>query len=172
MIKKVLRCIDCLMAIFLVLCALSVVYQKVVKREADASLFGFRAYIVLSGSMEPVLQPGDLIVSRRAAEDQIDVGDIITFLDEDGVTVTHRVVDYMVKDGQKLYQTKGDHNNANDIGLVSIEAVKGKYVFKISGLGKIVARIASPAGLLLILAAVAAGYFIAGKNSGGKSRDT
>lgn len=172
MIKRVLRWVYYLAVIFLVLCALSVLYQRLVKRADSVSIFGFRSYIVLSGSMEPTLQVGDLIVSRQVGEEQVAVGDIITFQDADGLTVTHRVANIIPKDGETLYQTKGDHNNVNDVGLISIENIRGKYLFKIGGFGKIATGIASPAGLVSIVFIVGAGYVVTGKKRGGKSPDT
>lgn len=164
-IKKILKYMLYPIAIFIIICAIDIIYQKIVKKEDNVSLFGFRPYIVLSGSMEPNLQVGDMVVSKKVNQDQIEIGDIITFEDESGATITHRVVDIIIKDGEKLYQTKGDNNNTKDIGLVSIKNIKGEYTFKISGIGKIVAQIITPTGLILIILVITIGYMNTSKKN-------
>lgn len=163
--QKVLNFIFYPIAIFIVLCATSIVYQKVIKKEDNINLFGYRPYIVLSGSMEPNLQVGDMVIIKQVDEAQVEVGDIITFEDENGATITHRVVDIIIKDGKKLYQTKGDNNNSCDVGLISIENIKGKYNFKIPKIGKIIAQIITPTGLMLIILIVAIGYINTSKKN-------
>lgn len=163
--KKILKCILYPIAIFIVICAINIIYQKTIKKEENINLFGFRPYIVLSGSMEPNLQVGDMVVSKKVNEKEVGIGDIITFEDENGATITHRVVDIIIKDGKKLYQTKGDNNNTKDIGLVSIENIKGKYTFKISGVGRIITQIVTPTGLIIIILAITIGYINMSKKS-------
>lgn len=164
-VKKILKCIFYPIAILIVICAIDILYQKTIKKEDDINLFGFRPYIVLSGSMEPNLQVGDIVVSKNVSEEQVKIGDIITFEDENGVTITHRVVDIVIKDGKKLYQTKGDNNNTKDIGLVPIENIRGEYTFKISGVGKFVTQIITPTGLILIILIMTIGYINASKKN-------
>lgn len=164
-IKKILKCILYPIAIFIVICAMDIIYQKTIKKEDNINLFGFRPYIVLSGSMEPNLQVGDIVVSKQVSKEQVEIGDIITFEDESGATITHRVVDIIIKDGEKLYQTKGDNNNAKDIGLVSIENIKGKYTFKMSGVGKIITQVVTPTGLIVIILIMTIGYINTSKKS-------
>lgn len=164
-IKKLVKFVLYPIALFIVIGAMDILYQKIIKKEDDINLFGFRPYIVLSGSMEPNLQVGDLVVAGQVGEEQIETGDVITFEGADGAVITHRVVDIIIKDGEKLCQTKGDNNNAKDTGLVSIESIKGKYIFKISGAGKIILQILSPSGLMLIIFILTVGYIATSKKS-------
>lgn len=164
-IKRAVKCVFYPVSLFIVICAMNILYQKTIKKEDDIHLFGFRSYIVLSGSMEPDLQVGDMVVSRQAGEKQIETGDIITFEDENGAVITHRVADIMIKDGKRYYQTKGDNNNGKDIGLVPIENIKGKYIFKISGAGKLITQIMTPAGFMLTLFIMTMGYIIISKKN-------
>jgi signal peptidase I len=83
----------------------------------------FRFYWVQSGSMEPAIKTGSLIVLQQNAS--YAVGDIITFKSESERnennpkrTTTHRIVSETSKDGQIQYQTKGDANDIADIDSV------------------------------------------------------
>lgn len=163
--QKALKFIFYPIAIFIVLCAISIVYQKVIKKEDNINLFGYKPYIVLSGSMEPNIQVGDIVVAKRVNDGQVEIGDIITFQDERGATITHRVVDIVIKDGKRLYQTKGDNNNSNDVGLISMENIKGEYNFKINKVGKIISQIITPTGIMLIILIMVIGYINTSKKS-------
>lgn len=88
--------------------------------------------VVLSGSMNPIMKVGDLIIVERCND--FKVGDIISFKDPSGrrnVLITHRLID--IKNGRFI--TKGDANEeADDINLTRKDIV-GKAVFSIPYLG-------------------------------------
>lgn len=110
--------------------------------------FGYGAAVVLSGSMEPTLSTGDLIIVNHAG--QLSVGDIVVYQDGD-ILVVHRII---VIDGETV-TTKGDANSIAD-EPVSISEVKGRVVSRIPFVGRIVNLIKSPLGtVLIIIAAIA-----------------
>jgi signal peptidase I len=103
---------------------------------------------VVSGSMEPVLQVGDLIILKGVEPEDIVVGDIIVFnpvvVDK---LIVHRVVEIIEENVVESdldefvvysYRTKGDNNVTNqniDPWIVHQKHVYGKYVFRIPYLG-------------------------------------
>ena len=106
--------------------------------------FGVGAAVVLSGSMEPELSVGDLLI--LAEKDEYFVGDIVAF--QDGrMAVTHRIAAF-TEDG---VITRGDANNVNDDPILP-EQIKGKVVFVIPLVGYVVNVIKTPLGTLAILA--------------------
>ena len=72
-------------------------------------------YAVTSGSMEPAIATGSLILVERVPASSVRAGDVITF-DPPGPAgrVTHRVVDRARQDGSWYFTTKGDANPASD----------------------------------------------------------
>jgi len=115
------------------------------------SIFGFMGLTVLSGSMEPQLKPGDLVVMKSSNPKKVKVNDVITYQNSSNILVTHRIVD-LVNEGEKvLFQTKGDANNVEDLGLVSSEDIIGSYLFHIPKAGYIANFIKSPQGIIVIL---------------------
>jgi len=85
------------------------------------------SYVVLSGSMEPTISPGDIVVVDQTNPTDIEEGDIITFLREDADRpTTHRVVDIVEQNGNVAFETAGDNNDAADQGLVSPSQIQGK----------------------------------------------
>jgi len=102
----------------------------------QASHSGWEFNAVLSGSMEPVLHVGGLIVTRPVDAAELRVGDIISFKVPGGDTpVCHRIVEVRSEGGVLSFITKGDANDSLDPNPVLAEAVKGKEIFYLSYVG-------------------------------------
>ncbi len=101
-------------------------------------LFKYQPIAVLSGSMSPTFDRGDAVVINKLTtreKDELKKGDIIQFVSGNKYVV-HRIVSITNDNyGNKLFVTKGDHNNAIDMNKVSMEDVKGKVSFVIPLIG-------------------------------------
>lgn len=97
---------------------------------------GFKLMIVLSGSMEPVIMPGDVVIVGLVDSDAIALGDILSFwrhTDEKDIIITHRVIGVDADRG--TFTTKGDNNNAADSVVLEKGDIIGRTVFLIPYLG-------------------------------------
>jgi signal peptidase len=116
-----------------------------------APRFGWRVDAVFSGSMEPEIKVGSVIVTHPAEAKTIKVGDIITFdspLSE--IPITHRVVS--VEEGSELrFQTKGDANEDVDSLTVPAQNVVGKVFFHAPYFGYVSQFVKTPLGFILLL---------------------
>ena len=85
---------------------------------ALAAPFAFHArpLVVMSGSMEPALHVGDVVVVQRIAPLEARAGDIVTFHDpaRRGRLVIHRIRSQSVQGSTVLFATQGDANNATE----------------------------------------------------------
>ena len=82
-------------------------------------LAGWHVNAVISGSMEPAVHTGDVIITRPVAPGQVAVGEIILFRPARGESfVAHRVV-AVARDPDLHFVTKGDANNDRDPSPVS-----------------------------------------------------
>lgn len=96
-------------------------------------LFPVYPSVIATGSMEPMIKPGDVTIMKKIKDTDIKTGDVIQFRHED-IFITHRVID--IKDEQgKRYQTKGDNNPSPDSELVVPQQVKGKLMYIIPKIG-------------------------------------
>ena len=69
------------------------------------------SYVVLSPSMRPMLEPGDVTIVDDVDPATIAAGDVITFeLGDESSRTTHRVVEVVEQDGERFFRTKGDAN--------------------------------------------------------------
>ena len=118
-------------------------------------LLGYSALAVMSGSMEPAISAGDLLIIHRKAVYQ--EGDVISFSDN-GNYITHRLIGQT--DGGFI--TQGDSNNVPDPEPVYAEQIVGRAVLVIPGLGGALMFLRTPAGILLTGLFVLAAVFLAG----------
>jgi len=114
------------------------------------SFFGWKPFIVLSGSMETEIYSGDVAVVKEVDLKEINKNDIIAFK-EDDIVITHRVIDIINENGTIKYKTKGDNNNVEDGGYVLAEQVEGKYQFKVRRLGNFAMFAQTPIGMIVCL---------------------
>lgn len=130
---------------------------KIRAAKGDYSAPVFNAYVVLSGSMLPTIEVKDIVVTKKVPENELDVGDIITFISPDprfgGISITHRIIDKYYDDslGSYSYRTQGDNNNIADGTLVPNENILGKVILKIPKLGYIQDVLSSRGGLLIFI---------------------
>ena len=157
--RKILKIISFPFIIVFVLSILYFGYIKYVKNESNISVFGFRIYMVITGSMEPNYNRGDLIIVKDTPKENLKVGDVINFVSKNGKdTITHRITEITEKNGEKLYKTKGDNNNAEDQELVHTNQIQGTLLFKISKLGTIITELLTGTGIIIILILIMLSY--------------
>ncbi|MFW9920991.1 MAG: signal peptidase I [Candidatus Thorarchaeota archaeon] len=96
--------------------------------------------VVTSGSMEPNLYAGDLLLIQMKSAEDIQIWDIIVFQDKtwlNDTRIVHRVVDIQEINGTYHFTTKGDNNPDDDIGTRTNDEVIGVVVGRIPFLGNI-----------------------------------
>ena len=121
-----------------------IIQQNIFKKDYP-TLFGYGSSTVLTGSMDPKIKPGDLVITHQ--EETYSIGDIITF-EQDGALVTHRIINI----NNDYYYTQGDANDSPDSQVLTYEDIKGKVVFTIKGLGHISLFLKSREGFIFVLA--------------------
>lgn len=140
-VLRVLRTLVVVAVLLVVVLALVLAVSLRHSPDGQTTLFGRPAYSVDSGSMTPTIDTGDAIIDQSlsaAAAAHLHKGQIITFratpagATTSGLVITHRI--YAVIEGGVAggvptveYRTKGDANNAPDVGLVLPSAVLGVY---------------------------------------------
>lgn len=147
--------------VFLVLAALS-----------PAVAAGWKPLSVVSGSMQPALRPGAMVLVQRAEPDRYYAPpSIVAFHDaaRPGRLVTHRIVDTGREDtGAVVYTTKGDANRVVDSGAVAHDEVVGavRMVVPHVGLPQLWlhdGELAKMAALMLVSLLAAAALLIRGR---------
>lgn len=94
--------------------------------DTDSSTpFIYKPVIVVSGSMLPAIQINSLNIVKSCSFDDLEKGDILMYEADNGMMITHRVIDFM---GEDYVIVKGDNNQTED-APVRRDQVRGKIVF-------------------------------------------
>ncbi|NLI94084.1 MAG: signal peptidase I [Peptococcaceae bacterium] len=117
------------------LLASAIVSINIAKSRGEVPNFlGLQVFSVESGSMEPTLNTGSMIISRMPKDPQrLKVNQIVTFRTLSGLIVTHRIIEVVTtSDGGIAYRTKGDNPiNSPDQELLSPDRIIGVFIAKI-----------------------------------------
>ena len=99
-----------------------------------AGVFPIRPYTIATGSMEPKIYAGDLVLVEKVDLKDLKLGDIIQYKN-DNVYIFHRLIDIVKTEEEVEYRTKGDNNSGPDPDLIKGENIKGKVIYTVPKLG-------------------------------------
>lgn len=119
--------------------------SKALTNNPAPQVFGVTPFIVLSGSMEPTIMPGDLVIIRAQNIDKYKAGDVATYL-EDSAAYTHRII---AEEGG-MFVFKGDNNNVADDKVASSQLM-GKVILRIPKIGLAILFLKTPLGMFTLL---------------------
>lgn len=151
----------CIILIPIIAVNLVLIVNSFLSPEKLPGVFGVKPAVVLSGSMEPAIQTGDLILIRQTDTALLREGDVVCYL-ASGKAVTHRIVSIATgEDGRPRYITQGDANNTADRLAVTEAQVQGVWKgFRIGGLGSFILFMQTSAGMVLFLVCPLLLFFI------------
>jgi signal peptidase len=115
--------------------------------------FGYRGFVVLSGSMEPTIGTGDIVVVRKMDPLDAHVGDVVTFRSPENPQqiITHRVRSIRASGEMVGFVTKGDANTGTERWSVPTSGTIGKVEYRIPKLGYVTNHIGSRLGRFAFL---------------------
>jgi signal peptidase len=119
-----------------------------------AHVAGYQALTVVSGSMEPSIDVGDMVVNRSVSPLRARPGDVISFRDPTDLrrVITHRVRSVRVERLRAWFVTKGDANNATERWDIPIDGKIGQVELQIPKVGYALSVVRSPFGRIMFLA--------------------
>ncbi len=128
------------------------------------TVFGYSIYRVSSGSMEPELMTGDVILNKTVDDiSALKVGDIITFEgsgETEGMLITHAIIvaPHTGENGSIVLQTKGNANEVADAEITA-DSIKSIMICKIPFLDEVYTFFLSPWGLLTFIGLLVLVFF-------------
>lgn len=108
----------------------------------------YKIYYVISGSMEPTIKTGSLIIVQP--KESYKEGDVVSFRSGRGSVTTHRIISRESKGDQVFYKTKGDANNVADTLTIDASKIEGRYLHTIPLLGSIFSYFKSFQGFIIL----------------------
>lgn len=154
--KKILRAIGKVVAYIFSIAVLFVgvcCFLENLTKNTDFNIVGINLYVIASPSMASVdetnkerlsgmragfLQVNDVAVVKKLAEnDDLKVGDIVTYVDENGLSVIHRISSVTKENGKTYYRLRGDANNVDDPVPLEKSRISGVFLFRIPAVGEV-----------------------------------
>lgn len=143
----------CVILIPILVINCTLIIKSYTNKDQVPSISGIFPMIILTDSMYPEFESGDLIICNTAEPEEIKVGDVICFYDPEGngtATVTHRVQEVITDDeGNLAWITKGDANNTEDLPTVPAKNLIGVYKTRLKGLGNVAMFMQTTQGLII-----------------------
>lgn len=159
--KKAFRIIKTIFVWLVVLLAVGMMVFTVVSvntfDRADRSLFGYKAFIVLSDSMRATdFAAGDLVLVKETDPASLQPGDIISYRSQNaesyGEVVTHKIRSRTTDEtGAPGFVTYGTTTNQDDEGVVTYDLILGKYEARLPGAGKFFQFLKTTPGYLVCI---------------------
>jgi len=120
------------------------IFKRVILKEQLPLVFGYGSAVIVTGSMEPAVSPGDMVIVHK--QSAYEPGDIVTYQGNNN-PITHRVMEKTAGG----YITGGDANNTDD-GEIAESRIIGKVVRIIPKAGTVIWFMQSPLGMLIMIA--------------------
>lgn len=132
---------------------LIIIIRGAVNPDEVPTLFGVAPLIVDSGSMYPEIQVNDLIFVRTTNPATLQRDDIIAFINDENLLITHRIVGIINDEEGLRFITQGDFTGSPDRHPVMAEQVVGVYNnVRLAGVGAIASFLSRPIGMLIFVA--------------------
>ena len=124
----------------------------------DLSIGGIRVFTIISNSMLPDYEPGDILVLKEENPSNIMIGDDVTYIGKTGqvkgLVVTHKVIDKREEEGKYYFTTQGTNNEIADPEIDESQ-IYGKVIYKTVLLSVLCKIMLKPAGYYILFMLVA-----------------
>lgn len=154
-LANVLGGILCVIFIPIIICNVILIARSYIAPNQLPTVFGLSPVIVLSGSMSPEFEAGDMILLKTVDAEDVQKDDVICFFAEGNkeTATTHRVMDVQQdEEGNPVFVTKGDANPVEDRVAVTAEMLQGRYTgISLPKLGNAAVFLQTPIGMVLCI---------------------
>lgn len=162
--KIISTAIFVILMIIIVLILIYIVRVKTLTQQNRLGEIKVNFYTILTQSMYPTIEAGDIVITYKNNDNIYNEGDIITFVSTssatNGITITHKVIEVSMLNGEYYYRTKGDNNSTADSALVKDSNVIGRVVFRIPKAGYLQQFLVTRTGWIVLIVLPSLGIII------------
>lgn len=138
--------------IIIIFILLFILYSKFILKEELIKLYNTAILVVLTGSMEPTIKSGEMIIIKEQIDYNVD--DIVTYKEDRNFFVTHRIINKY----ENKYETKGDNNNLVD-EPIDKDQIEGKVIYHSKVCGFFILYLLKPITLIVIIIFIVKEFF-------------
>jgi len=159
-LSSIIGILICVVLLPVLIMNLTIVIKSYLDPEEIPDFFGIKPFVVVTGSMAPEIDGGDLVITKVLDPGTLQEGEIISFKDGRAV-ITHRIIELSeTEEKEPAFVTKGDANNAADENLVEHSQVEGIHLFTIPRLGNLALFMQTPIGMLVFIGIPLCGFIL------------
>jgi len=153
--QKIWGIIKALVVVLMIFITVSLFVMKLMGD--TPTIFGFNFYYIVTESMEPDLEVGDVILSKEVSDySSLEVGDVVTYKGEVGSyankLITHQIIEIKDDDPNNIiFVTKGTNPKSPIDPEISQDQIVSKMIFEVPLLGKLMQLINKPIGFILLI---------------------
>lgn len=136
LIKRLLAISIAVILIPIIIYCILLIFQTSVLNKDMPTIFGKEVFIMVSESMEPEINVGDIVILEKYDNQELKIGNIISYKYNEEI-ITHRIIGIIEIQDKIIYKTKGDNNLQNDEISIEKSDIIGVYSNKIPALGSI-----------------------------------
>ena len=151
-ILNIIGIILCIILIPVLVINIALIVKSYTNKDAVPSFGGYMPLIVLTDSMKPTIDGGDLIICHTIEAKDVKVDDIISYFDPEGngqSIVTHRVKEVVNDENGISFLTQGDANNTMDNEPIPGDKLVGIYQSRIPNAGNVAMFMQTTTGLIV-----------------------
>ena len=150
-ILSILGIVLCVILIPLLIINLTIIVKSFIYPNDVPSFMGYKPFIVLSNSMLPTIEVGDIVLDMTVDPSKLAVGDVISFREGTSTVITHRIVNITESGGTRQFTTRGDNNNTDDSNPVQQTDVEGKMLSNVHHVGDAALFMQTKSGMLIFI---------------------
>lgn len=147
-IRNIINVFTYIILIIIMSYNISLIIQSIFWPNKTPSFLGIKTYVIISGSMKPNIDIGDIVIVKE--EKNLQIGDVISYRKGQSV-ITHRIVNITEENEEKKYRTKGDNNNTEDSEIILNENIEGKVIKIVPKLGNLALLLKNKMTIIIIL---------------------
>ena len=130
-VQIIVKIIKAILTIFIVALAAVIIVQRLSNNRV--SIGGIKLFTVVTGSMVPKYNVGDMLIAKEIAAKDLKVGDDLVYIgkvgDFKGKIITHEIINIGQNDGKYEFVTKGIANTEEDPTVYG-DQIYGKVIYK------------------------------------------
>lgn len=139
-----------IISIIILMFSLIIIVKKKIYPEKVPDVLGIKPFIVLTDSMSPIIESGDLVITKNIDITKLKEKDIIAVRDKNAdIVILHRIKDVNIEEGKTSFRIKGDCNENVDKLIANIDNIEGIYCFKIRKVGNVAMFIRTLPGVII-----------------------
>ena len=149
--------IDYIVLVPLTIIAIILICQSIVNPDKVPNVFGYKIFMIMDENMDESLQYGDLVFTKNIVAEEVKIGDLVAFRNEQNKITIHKVIEIgeslsIDEDSKMEIFTMETLENEDDVGKnVSGDRIEGKVIRAISKIGLIIMIIQEPLVTFIII---------------------